>query len=146
VQARQLPPQNLDASIMPGNIAYIRIHDFTATEGHDVLDAIDGLGLGAALRGVVIDIRGNTGGSPAGMGQLASAFVHDKTLSATISGSGAVTVQKTDDTVPLLHQPLALIVDGSSLSAADMFSAIVKGLHLGVLVGERTAGVVAGPA
>jgi carboxyl-terminal processing protease len=146
VQARQLPPQNLDASIMPGNIAYVRIHDFTATEGNDVLAAINDLGLGTALRGVVIDIRGNTGGSPKGMAQLASAFVHDMTLSTTINGSGAVTVQKTDDTVPLLHQPLAVIVDGASLSAADMFSAIVKDLNLGVLVGERTAGVVAGPA
>src|SRR4029077_10951156 len=42
--------------------------------------------------------------------------------------------------------PLVLLVDGATLSAGDQTTAAVRDLHLGKVVGERTAGVVAGPA
>ena len=142
----QLPPANLTARVLDGDVAYVRFHSFSATEGQDVLAAIAGLGLGDSLRGVVLDIRGNTGGSPQGMVQLVSAFVHGKTLSTVVTGSGVSQVLRTDDTVPLLQRPVVLLVDGASLSAADQTSAAFRDLHVGRLVGERTAGVVAGPA
>ena len=132
------------ASVIDGDIAYVRLLGFSATAGRDVLAAVQATNLGTRLRGLVLDIRGNGGGDPHGVAQLASAFVHDKTLSTTIDAAGNRTDLRTDDTVPLLNKPLAVLVDGSSVSAADMMAAIVHDLHLGRLIGERSAGVVAG--
>ncbi|MGE5289781.1 MAG: S41 family peptidase [Micromonosporaceae bacterium] len=47
---------------------------------------------------------------------------------------------------PLLHLPLALLTDRNCASACDAFSGAVKDLHLGVLIGTRTAGFVSGLA
>jgi carboxyl-terminal processing protease len=39
-----------------------------------------------------------------------------------------------------------VLTDGNCASACDAFSGTVKDLHLGALIGARTAGIVAGPA
>jgi carboxyl-terminal processing protease len=43
---------------------------------------------------------------------------------------------------PLLHLPLAVLTDRNCVSACDMFTGAVKDLHLGTLIGTRTAGIV----
>ncbi len=51
-----------------------------------------------------------------------------------------------DNATPLLPLPLVVLTDRDCVSACEAFSAVVKDLHLGILVGTRTGGIVAGPA
>jgi carboxyl-terminal processing protease len=74
------------------------------------------------------------------------AFVHGKTWEYDCDVYDHCTGQRTDDSVPLLHLKLVVLTDRNCASACDAFSAAVKDLHLGMLVGDRTAGGVAGPA
>jgi carboxyl-terminal processing protease len=59
---------------------------------------------------------------------------------------GTCTPNHTDDTIPLLSLRLVALIDRGCASACEDFSAAVKDLGLGALVGTRTAGGVAGPA
>jgi carboxyl-terminal processing protease len=78
--------------------------------------------------------------------RLLGAFAHDKVTSYDCDVGGACTPNRTDDTVPLLGLRLVALVDRGCASACEDFSAAIKDLRLGVLVGTRTAGGVAGPA
>ncbi len=70
----------------------------------------------AALRGgpkkVVLDLRGNGGGSPAEVVRLLGAFAHGKTTSYFCRYDGSCTANTTDDSVPLLEgQKLVVLTD-----------------------------------
>jgi carboxyl-terminal processing protease len=140
------PGPVVTVTLLDGDIAGIRLAGFAPNAADQVRQAIATLGTGRTLRGIVLDLRGNTGGSPTEVNRLLGAFVHGKTTGYDCDGANNCTANHTDDTVPLLHLPLVVLTDRDCLSACDAFSAAVKDLHLGTLVGTRTAGVVSGPA
>lgn len=132
-------------TLRQGGIAGIRLASFAPGAAEQVLRAIANLRKQHTLRGVVLDLRGNGGGSPTEVARLLGAFAHGKTWSYNCDAANTCTANRTDDTIPLLHLPLAVLVDRDCASACDAFSGAVKDLRLGRLVGTRTAGLVSGP-
>jgi len=139
-------PQPVWARILPGHLAYVRLTSFVDNAANFVIAAVDGLGLGRRLRGVVLDLRGNEGGSAAEPPRLLGAFTHHEIVAYYENGRGRQTAIWTDDTMPLLGVPLVALIDRGCASACDVTAAAIHDLRLGRLVGERTAGDVAGPA
>jgi len=144
-------PRDLDAlrvvtsRTVDRTVAYVRMRGFASDSANRVLDAIRRLRTGHALTGVVLDLRGNGGGSPQEAIRLVSAFVHGKVTAYQCTADGRCEAMHTDDTVALLGLPLTVLVDRGCASACEHFSSAVKDLHAGTLVGTRTAGVVSGP-
>ncbi|GAA3618088.1 hypothetical protein GCM10022419_124520 [Nonomuraea rosea] len=131
------------AKLLNGDIAYVKLTGFAPKAADAVLKAITDLG---TPKGVVLDVRGNRGGSSAEVDRLLGAFAHGKVTAYLCDGAGACTASRTDDTVPLLNLPLAVLTDRDCASACDHFTSAVKANGLGALVGTRTAGIVSGPA
>ncbi|GHO49032.1 hypothetical protein KSX_71950 [Ktedonospora formicarum] len=48
--------------------------------------------------------------------------------------------------MPLLHVQLVALIDQGCASACDATAMDIRDLHLGRLIGERTAGAVSGPS
>jgi carboxyl-terminal processing protease len=140
----ELPPP--PSKLVDGNIAYVMIPGFFPGVADQVLTAIAELGKNTQLRGVILDLRGNGGGAPGEVFRLLGAFVHDKVTSYFCDVKDHCTAQRPDDSVSLLNLPLVALTDRNCASACDSFASAVKDLHLGTLVGTRTAGVIAGPA
>ena len=141
------PPQpHVDASLVGGSIADIRFDAFYPGVAQDVLKAIAGLQATTKLTGIIFDVRGNHGGVAAEGNILMGAFVHDATAISFCDADGTCDPQRVDDSVPLLHLPMVTLTDDGCGSACDAFAMGVKDLHLGSLVGTRTAGVNSGPA
>ncbi|WP_214105115.1 S41 family peptidase [Acrocarpospora catenulata] len=97
-------------------------------------------------KALILDLRGNGGGSPREVTRLLSAFAHGKTTSYFCPFTGECRPNHTDDTVPLLDIPLVVLTDRACASACEDFTAAVKDLHLGTLIGTRTAGAISGPS
>jgi carboxyl-terminal processing protease len=135
----------VSAKLLRGDIAYVAFSGFTPDVATQVLQAINQLRDGKTLRGVIIDVRGNHGGLSSEVTKLLGAFAHGKITSYQCDGDGNCAASRTDDSVPLLNLKLVELTDRDCGSACDDFSAAVKDLNLGPLVGTRTAGVVAGP-
>jgi carboxyl-terminal processing protease len=136
----------VSAQVLAGSLADIQLAGFVEDAGDEVLGAIQGLNLGKHLRGIILDLRSNGGGSPTGVAQLLGAFVHGKTYSYFIDRDGKRLANQTDDSVPLLHQPLVVLTGRRCVSACDAFAEAVRELGIGKIVGMRTGGDVAGPA
>lgn len=132
--------------LLPGNVVYVTLPAFFDGAADQVIQAITKLGESRTPRGVVLDLRGNRGGSPIEVNRLLGAFVHDKITAYHCLADGSCTANRTDDTVALLNLPLVTLTDRACGSACDHFSSAVKALHVGPLVGTRTAGAVSGPA
>jgi carboxyl-terminal processing protease len=140
------PPPPVSATAPRGDIAEVKLAVFGPNAAAMVFTAIANLHRGDELKGVILDLRGNGGGSPTEVARLLGGFVHGKVWSTDVDRNGDRTANHTDDTVTLLHQPLVVLTDRNCASACDSFSDAVKDLHIGTLVGTRTAGVIAGPA
>jgi carboxyl-terminal processing protease len=138
------PPPAVSTKLLTGDIAYVLLPGFYPGAADQVLQAIPASG--AKLRGVILDLRGNGGGSPAEVSMLLGAFIHGAAWSYDCDVHGRCTANYTDSSVPLLHLPLVVLTDRNCASACDAFSGAVKDLRLGTLVGTRTSGIVAAPA
>ncbi len=115
-------------------------------------DVADNLGeeLGATLRrergpgllGVVLDLRGNGGGSTDGAAGALGLFLPGAPLFPLRRRSGEVEVERAP--IPPVGDrwdgPLAVIVDGDTASAAEMISGAIMAYRRGPVLGERTYG------
>ena len=125
---------------LEGDTAYVRLSGFGKDAADKVIAAIKELN----PRRVVLDVRGNTGGSPIEANRLVSAFAHGKVTAYQCDADGQCEANRTDDRIPLLNLPLVVLADRDCASAGDHFVAAIKDNKIAPVVGTRTAGVVAG--
>jgi hypothetical protein len=133
-----------ELKMLPGNIRYLRIAGFewvSDETGAAYDDAMRFLKGGDA---VIIDLRGNGGGSAAAVQYLTSHFLDADTLLLTfLQGSAAPSQSRTLNHLPagrLKGKPLYVLIDGGVASAAEEFAYHVQQFKLGELVGAKTAG------
>ncbi|MED7924186.1 S41 family peptidase [Nonomuraea sp. LP-02] len=138
--------QVVQSKLLDDDIAYVRLRGFAPDSADRVFRAIGRLRAGRTLSGVVLDLRGNGGGSPVEATRLVSAFGHGKVTAYQCTVDARCETTRTDDTVELVGLPLVVLTDRGCASACEHFSSAVKDLRLGRLVGTRTAGVISGPA
>jgi carboxyl-terminal processing protease len=137
------PPPNNDR-LLRGDIAYVQVPGFFPGATKQVLAAISDMRARARLRGLILDLRGNGGGDPAERAALLGMLAHGKITSYECDAHANCAPNYTDDSVPLVHLPVIVLTDRDCASACDSFATGVKDLHLGVIVGTRTAGIAAG--
>jgi hypothetical protein len=133
-----------EQKILPGNIRYLKISAFEWVRDET------GAAYDAAMRfaragdAVIIDLRGNPGGSHAAVRYLLSHFMDEDVLDITfLKGSETPTQSRTLDYLPagrLKGKPLYVLIDGGVGSAAEAFAYDVQQFKLGQLVGAKTAG------
>ncbi|MGW7818988.1 S41 family peptidase [Streptomyces puniciscabiei] len=120
---------------LPGGVTVIRIAAFTKGSGAAVRAA---LRQAPADSGVVLDLRGNSGGLVTEAVETASAFL-DGGLVATYDVDGAQRALHAGvggDTT----RPLVTLVDGGTMSAAEMLTGALQDRGRAVVIGSRTFG------
>ncbi|MFB7518006.1 S41 family peptidase [Streptomyces sp. NPDC056144] len=120
---------------LDGGAVLIKVSAFTKGAGARVRDAVRDAPAGA---GVLLDLRGNAGGLVAEAAVAASAFL-DGGLVATYDVEGeqrAVYAEGGGDT----GRPLVALVDGGTMSAAELLTGALQDRGRAVTVGSRTFG------
>lgn len=99
-----------------------------------------------AIRGspsVVIDLRGNRGGSVRQLSRFLGQFYEEDVTAARIVERRKVTELKLDGTGAGRYQgKLVVLIDAASASASELFARTVQLTHRGSVVGDRSAGAV----
>jgi len=96
--------------------------------------------------GVILDLRGNQGGSDGDVPRITGMFVPPGTATGTVVGPEGTVKSKaepaTADGKPILpkDKPLVVLVDRNTASSAENLAGSLKESHRAVLVGEKTYG------
>ncbi|MFE1285555.1 S41 family peptidase [Streptomyces sp. NPDC058751] len=120
---------------LPGRVTLIKVDAFTKGVGDAVRTAV---GRAPDRGGIVLDLRGNSGGLVAEAVTTASAFL-DGGLVATYDVNGdqrALHADAGGDTA----RPLVTLVDGGTMSAAELLTGALQDRGRAVVVGTRTFG------
>lgn len=125
-----------------GRAASIPIGDVPDDLGTRLSAALDRARAARDLRGIVLDLRANGGGSTDGAIAAIGLFLPGVSLFPMRRRDGGMEVERAPD-VPAdkrWNGPLAVLVDGDSASAAEMIAGGLGSYHRAVVVGDRTYG------
>ena len=142
MQRRRITVKNVPYAFMaePG-VGYVRLAHFSARASAEVAAACDSLRrLGA--HALLLDLRGNPGGTLDEAVSVASQFLPQGARVANTEGRAPGSVQRYDATRPRpeLGWPLAVLVDGGSASASEIVAGALQDHYRAVLVGDTTFG------
>ncbi len=90
--------------------------------------------------GIIIDLRGNGGGSLFEATQLTGLFIKSGPIVQIRNSSGEIDAEEDSDPSVAYSGPLAVLVDRNSASASEIFAAAIQDYGRGVVVGEPTFG------
>jgi carboxyl-terminal processing protease len=112
--------------------------DFRSTT-RDVLGLIDDLKR-KGVDGIVVDLRGNGGGSLAEATSLTGLFIDTGPVVQVKDAFGKVEVEEDPDPGVAYSGPLAVLVDRDSASASEIFAGAIQDYGRGLILGEPTFG------
>lgn len=105
----------------------------------DVRHLIDDL-TGKGVDGIVIDLRGNGGGSLAEATSLTGLFIDTGPIVQVKDAFGKVEVETDPEPGVAYRGPLAVLVDRDSASASEIFAGAIQDYGRGLVIGEPTFG------
>ena len=92
------------------------------------------------LDGLLIDLRGNGGGSLAESLELTGLFIESGPIVQTRDSSGKIEINNDPDPEIAYGGPLAVLVDRYSASASEIFAGAIQDYQRGIIIGEPTFG------
>lgn len=138
--------ENVEAQRLDHDIGYVRITNFndeTLSNFRTRLAKVAPHWQG--LKGLVIDLRGNTGGSLKQSAYMVDEFVSQGTIVRTEGRNAQVVKDLVREIVARPGQlipdiPLAVLVDDRTASGAEILAGALRYLDRAVLIGQRTYG------
>lgn len=92
------------------------------------------------IEGLILDLRGNSGGSMQEALAMAGIFIDEGPLGITRDRQGTVTVLRDLNRGTVYDGPLVILVNGMSASASELLAGVLQDYNRGVVVGETTYG------
>ena len=130
--------QTIEYKMMDDKIGYIRVSEFDTVTYDQYKEALDDLEK-QGMTGLVVDLRNNPGGSLSTVCDMLDLMLPKGLIVYTEDKNGKKTKMKSDEE----HQftkPLAVLVNGNSASASEIFAGAVKDYGIGTIVGTTTYG------
>ena len=126
-------------------IGYIYLPEFYADFEHpngprcaaDVAKEIDKL-KAEKVDGIVLDLRGNGGGSLYDVVQMAGLFIEDGPICQVKGRDEKANVLRDRDKTIQYDGPLAVMVDETSASASEIFAAAIQDYKRGIIIGSTS--------
>jgi len=137
----ELESPSVDRSfLLAPSIAYIRVSSFDAKTAEDLRRTIQNLG-GEQLGGLVLDLRNNQGGVVQSAAAAAALFLEPGAVIFSARGRNTPAEElKVPEGFTPYRFKLALLVNGKTASAAEIFAGAIQDNDRGALLGEPTFG------
>jgi carboxyl-terminal processing protease len=129
--------RSIYSEIFDNDIGYIRIAKFSERTAKDLEEAIMRQ-LDKGVKGLIIDVRFNTGGLLQQAIEVADLFVAKGEV--IVSTRGRLKSQNREymaERKPIVHLPMVVLINQFSASASEIFAGAIKDHHLGILVGPK---------
>ncbi len=132
-------PSVEDVEMLENGIGYVSLVSFNNHSAEDVIEAIHELSE-QGLRGLIFDLRNNTGGTVDAAVGVADIFISDGNMVYYQNNIGEEMAFPSADEGYELGVPLVLLTNGATASASEIVAGAVRDTGVGLLVGETTFG------
>jgi len=92
----------------------------------------------ARVDGIVIDLRGNGGGSLTDVVDMVGLFIKDGPVVQVKGRDQKPSILSSNEKEPMYTGPLAVLVDETSASASEIFAAAIQDYHRGIVIGSSS--------
>ena len=89
---------------------------------------------------MIIDLRGNGGGSLSEALELTGLFIEKGPIVQTKDSTGRIDINDDPDPSIVYSGPMAVLVDRNSASASEIFAGAIQDYQRGIIIGEPTFG------
>jgi carboxyl-terminal processing protease len=128
--------------MMDDKIGYIAISSFTAKTPEELKESIDKL-IEDGMRGLVLDLRNNTGGMMSAAVAVSNAFLEEGVIVSTdgkLDRFDSVYRAEKDKVMCPMDMPLVVLVNENSASGSEIVAGAIKDYERGLIVGKKTFG------
>ncbi len=134
--------QSVRTRVLEPGFGYLRISQFQSRTGDDVLDAIESLNeQTGGLKGLVLDLRNNPGGVLDAAVEVADVFISNGRIVSTDGRNDQARSEFTATPNDALNgEPLVVLVNAGSASAAEIVAGALQDYDRAVIMGEPTFG------
>lgn len=138
VMRKEIKIKTVKSSVIDKNIAYIQITSFIgATTPNEFVEALEKT---KNTNGLILDLRGNTGGLLPNAIFIANLFIPEGNIVSIVGRNGYKYDIYAQDTEYDIHKPTVVLVDGASASASEILSGALKDYKKATIVGTKTYG------
>ena len=137
VERRNIQVEVAKGTMLQGNIGLVRINNFNSNCAKETIAAIKALQEQGA-KALIFDVRFNPGGYVSEMVKVLDYLLPKGVVFREEDYRGR-TGERTSDAA-CVELPMAVIVNGSSYSAAEFFAAVLREYDWAVVVGQQTCG------
>jgi carboxyl-terminal processing protease len=136
---------SIESELLAEGIGLVRIDHFSQRTADEFAEHVDGLREQGDLRGLVVDLRGNTGGSMKHAARIVNAFVESGTLVRT-EGRGGAPVEKLTPRIDANAEfvrwegPVAVLIDAETASGSEIVAGGLKFLDRSLTIGQQSFG------
>ena len=136
-----IPIKSVDAAYMiTPTLGYVRINKFGETTYPELLIALASFGQ-HDCQGIIVDLRGNTGGYMAAAIQMVNEFLPKNRLIVYTEGRNSPREEyRSNGRGNVQQMPIIVLVDEISASASEIFAGAIQDNDRGTIIGRRTFG------
>ena len=138
IKREQIEIKSVESKINKNNIGYIKIK--SSIGSNTASDFVKALKYTSRTDGLIIDLRGNTGGLLSNAIVVANLFINNGKIVSIVSRNGSKHDISAKSNLPVITKPTVVLVDETSASASEILSGALKDNHKAVLVGSKTYG------
>lgn len=136
-----IPIKSVDAAYMiTPQLGYVRINKFGETTYPELLIALATFGQ-YNCQGIIVDLRGNTGGYMASAIQMVNEFLPKNRLIVYTEGRNSPREEyRSNGRGNVQQMPIIVLVDEISASASEIFAGAIQDNDRGTIIGRRSYG------
>ena len=138
VERRTIEVPTVESEMLDGNIGYIAITSFDDVTTEQFLTALDTLE-SQGMEKLIVDLRNNGGGLVSSVCAILDRLLPEGLIVYTEDKYGN-REEEYSDAENYFDKPLAVLVNGNSASASEIFAGAIKDYGIGTLVGTTTYG------
>lgn len=138
IERRKVETPTVEYEMLEGNIGYISIAEFDTVTVDQFAEALATV-RGNNMEGLILDLRGNPGGSLNAVVEIARMLLPKGMIVYTEDKYGERN-EYTCDGKRCIDVPMVVLVNGGSASASEILAGAVKDYGIGTLLGTTTYG------
>ncbi|MFO7567225.1 MAG: MXAN_5808 family serine peptidase [Enhygromyxa sp.] len=130
----------IKAVMLPDRVGYVQVTTFQEDTAEKLLEALQSFQAEGELAGLVVDLRGNSGGLLTQAVGILNQFVTGGELVIVRSALGRESQDATKELALPMETPIVALVDERAASASEIVGGSIKHLDRGVILGRSSFG------